>query len=239
MKSWETSNKIRIHGLLTGRSNNYLVEFGDQRILVDTARKNRYRILCRRLKEKLGDYQLNYLFLTHTHYDHVENAARIKKDFGCKVIVDEKESTCLQQGSSPLPHGTNVPAKAITWLGKKLTNLDRYERLDCDVCVDDIYEIKTRNDSIRMLRTPGHSPGSLSLILDGEIALVGDAIFGVFRNSAFPPFADNIAQLLESWRKLLNTDCTVFLPGHGRMITREVLEKNLNFYSGKFALKVS
>jgi hypothetical protein len=31
--------------------------------------------------------------------------------------------------------------------------------------------------------------------------------------------------MLESWGKLLNTDCKVFLPGHGKEIERSLLEK--------------
>jgi glyoxylase-like metal-dependent hydrolase (beta-lactamase superfamily II) len=40
-----------------------------------------------------------------------------------------------------------------------------------------------------LLNTPGHSPGSLSVFVGHEIAVVGDAMFGVAPRSVFPPFA--------------------------------------------------
>ena len=40
-----------------------------------------------------------------------------------------------------------------------------------------------------------------------------------------PPFADDVGQLVESWRHLLETECRVFLPGHGKAIERRLLEK--------------
>lgn len=52
-------------------------------------------------------------------------------------------------------------------------------------------------------------------------------MFGIFPNSIFPPFADDIQGLLKSWKKLLETNCSVFLPGHGREIKRELVEKEI------------
>ena len=75
------------------------------------------------------------------------------------------------------------------------------------------------------METAGHSEDSVSLLIDDEIAIVGDLMFGVFRNSIFPPFSDNVQQMIESWGKLLGTNCRVFLPGHGKEINRDRLQK--------------
>jgi hydroxyacylglutathione hydrolase len=79
-----------------------------------------------------------------------------------------------------------------------------------------------------ILHTPGHTPGSMSLIVDGEIALVGDCMFGVFKGSAFPPFALDTRQMIESWGKLLDTGCRLFLPSHGTSDSRELVERDYN-----------
>jgi glyoxylase-like metal-dependent hydrolase (beta-lactamase superfamily II) len=47
----------------------------------------------------------------------------------------------------------------------------------------------------------------------------------VFGNSIFPPFADDTEIMIKSWKKLLETNCKLFLPGHGKGISRELLEK--------------
>jgi hypothetical protein len=55
----------------------------------------------------------------------------------------------------------------------------------------------------------------MSLIVDNEIALVGDVMFGVFNWSVFPPFADDVPTLEKSWGKLAKSGCKMYLPGHG------------------------
>ena len=76
-----------------------------------------------------------------------------------------------------------------------------------------------------LLHTPGHTSGSISLIIDDEIALVGDALFHILPWSVFPPFGNDIDQLIESWKKLLGTGCRLFLPAHGSEIKKELLER--------------
>ena len=73
---------------------------------------------------------------------------------------------------------------------------------------------------MRVLHTPGHTKGSMSLILDEDIALVGDAI--IHRNKqVYPPFANDETQVKNSLQKLLETNCQQFLPGHGMAAGRE------------------
>jgi hydroxyacylglutathione hydrolase len=73
------------------------------------------------------------------------------------------------------------------------------------------------------MNTPGHTTGSMSVIVDDEVALVGDTMFGVFKRSVFPPFADDVSEMIKSWGKLLNSNCKFFLPSHGREKSREQL----------------
>lgn len=227
MKTWQTSGGIIIHSILDSFTNIYLVRYGNNNFLVDTARYYRYKSAKKILEEILGDKKLEYLFLTHTHYDHAENANRFKQDFQCKIIADEREKEFLEKGMTLLPKGTNILAKLVVFLGKKLTNLASYPPAKVDIPIDDIYEIKTSNEAVRILRTPGHSPGSVSLILENEIAIVGDTMFRIFDKKIFPPFADDIPELLNSWDKLLKTECSIFLPGHGKEIPREMVVEEL------------
>ena len=67
----------------------------------------------------------------------------------------------------------------------------------------------------------------MSLIIDDEIAIVGDAMFGVLKKSIYPPYADNSKELINSWEKLLSTNCKLFLPAHGSANSRKQLKQNL------------
>ncbi|MBN2843477.1 MAG: hypothetical protein JXM68_10325, partial [Sedimentisphaerales bacterium] len=61
-------------------------------------------------------------------------------------------------------------------------------------------------------------------------------MFGIFPWSVFPPFADNVKQMTDSWGKLLETNCRLFLPGHGTANKRPLVQKE--FSSLKFRLTI-
>lgn len=77
-----------------------------------------------------------------------------------------------------------------------------------------------------LVHTPGHTAGSVSLIVDDELALTGDTLFGVFRWSVYPPYASDAETMVRSWGKLLETKCSLFLPSHGTPIRRSLLKKD-------------
>jgi len=66
--------------------------------------------------------------------------------------------------------------------------------------------------------------GSICIVVNNEIAIAGDTLFGIFKNSAFPPFAYNTEKLIQSWEELLETGCNTFLPSHGHEKSREQLQ---------------
>ncbi len=71
MKIWTTKNCI-IYQVLEGRSNSFLVNSGNNYVLIDTGRKNSWEELKGKVDGILGKNKLSCLILTHTHFDHVE-----------------------------------------------------------------------------------------------------------------------------------------------------------------------
>lgn len=227
MTEWLLHNKSKIIQVLSGRSNVYLIQSGTNSILIDTGKKNVRTALVSKLK-KLGVTNLNWLILTHTHFDHCQNAAFLKKEFNARIIVSKRAEQSIKQGYTPLPSGTNAFSKIILNFGKKLgATKFSYETFKVDNFINSetILEDKTLN--IRILPTPGHSSDSISIVVNNEIAFVGDTLFGIFPNSVFPPYANEPQQLSMQWEKLYDTGCSVFLPGHGRPIPKKLLKKCL------------
>lgn len=224
MKTWTTQN-CTIYQVLEGRSNSFLVNSGNNYILIDTGRKNSWRRLKSRIDKILGEAELSGLILTHTHFDHTENAAKIKKKYNSQIIIHQSEAEYLRHGNSPLPKGTNLTTGfMINTIGKRVQSRYNYETADPDIIVDKKYDLIDFGFNAQIIHTPGHSKGSMSIIIDHEIAIVGDAMFGVFGNSIYPPFADDTAALVKSWNRLIHSNCNLFLPGHGKEIRRKLLE---------------
>lgn len=227
MKRWQTSRGNDIYQVLSGRSNAYLVSAGEYSMLVDTGPASAYRRLKRNIRSltpQIG--RMRYLVLTHTHFDHCQNAAAIQREFNCRVVVPDREVNYAQEGYTPLPSGTFLLTQAIVALGRLVGRRHfGYDPFVPDMAVGGGFEFSRDRADIRLVATPGHSPGSASITVDGEVAIVGDAMFGVLKQSVFPPFADDVQTMVRSWDTLLHTGCSLFLPGHGKEIVRERLAK--------------
>jgi hydroxyacylglutathione hydrolase len=224
MKEWITGSGARITQVLNGRSNVFLLSCHGKNVLVDTSRK-RYRIRLVAALAKKGVEYLEALVLTHTHFDHADNAAFIREKFRTRVIVHTSEADFLRRGISPLPAGTVLPTRILLLLARRMGSFFDYDPCLVDREVHEEFDFSGIGRQVRLLHTPGHSPGSVSLVVDDEIALVGDAMFGVFPCSVFPPFADDVERLVSSWGKLLDTGCRLFIPAHGSAVDRSLLEK--------------
>ncbi len=225
MKTWTTKSGYTITRVLGGRCNAFLLSHAGRHLLVDTGRVSQRRRLMRNLA-RAGAGGLEALVLTHTHFDHAENAAFVRGLFGAKVIVHASEAEYLAGGMSPLPAGTVLPTRImISLFAKRLEPRFAYEPCVPDIRADDGYSLRGFGFDAYLLHTPGHSRGSMSVIIDDEIALAGDAMFGVFPRSVFPPFADDAGKLVESWGRLLETKCQVFIPAHGCANGRALVER--------------
>ena len=119
-----------------------------------------------------------------------------------------------------------------------------YDALKPDIELKSSFSFMELNSNIEIIATPGHSIGSLSIMLNDEFAVVGDVLFGGSKKTILPHFADDKKELFRTWKWLLeSTECTTFFPGHGKPINRERLEKELQkkygFNLSKYKLKNS
>ena len=136
---------------------------------------------------------------THGHVDHIGANWDMKDHFGVPLYIHAADSPML---------GKIQQLELSLFLGAK-------DSPPADHLMSDGEEIKIGNSVLRVLHTPGHSPGSVSLLGDGFL-LSGDTLFfeGVGRTD-LPGGSQK--QLEQSLREKVMTlpDETVVLPGHG------------------------
>lgn len=230
MKTWTTKSGYRIDQILSGRSNVFLLTNGTTNFLIDTSVGR----LWHKLQEQIlraGVNHIDYLILTHAHFDHAANANRIRKKYKSSVIIQKEEADFLSRGDNIIPSGTTFLTRPLIELaGKRYFKYMRYEPCGWDLMVDNTLNLKDTGIDAYLMHTPGHTSGSISIIIEDEIALVGDAMFGVFSGSIFPPYAQDSQLMIQSWGKLLQTNCRLFIPSHGTANKRSLVE---NEYSGR------
>lgn len=235
MLVFKTKNGCTVCQVSSRRSNAYFIKAGESLLLVDTGSRRKHHEMDQRIDSlRPPDRKIDFLILTHTHFDHCQNAALLRSRENCRIIAGEAEKVFTETGYTPIPNGTNWLTGPLSKMGKHLLSRRNfsYPPFPVDISVSKSYDLKY----LEIISTPGHSAGSLTIVVDKEIALVGDTLFGIFRQKVFPSFADDIPEMIRSWDKLLQTGCRIFLPGHGRAVERKLLQKEYAKYSRKYEL---
>lgn len=241
MKIWKTKQKNEIFRVLDGRTNCYFIPTGKGNILIDAGMRSAYSSLKRHIKSMhLVNENVDYLVLTHTHFDHCQNAAAVKKDNYCHIAVGMQEAGLAAKGYTPIPQGTFTFTRMLNRLGNMMfSGSFGYEPFKADILVGETYNLMSGEINVDLISTRGHSDGSISVIVDDDVAIVGDTMIGIFEDSIIPPFADSVPDMIRSWHKLLQTNCRVFLPGHGHEISRELLQRHFDKYALKYTVEAT
>lgn len=211
-----------------GRVNVYLVLNGNKSILIDAGIRGKAQKILDILRASgCSPEDIALIILTHTHYDHCGSLTELKAITGAKILVHESEAPNLEQGYKDMPKGTLMYSKVLSSVGNIILPKKwlSYPPVKSDIEIGDRFALTDYDMEGEVWHTPGHTLGSLSFIYDRDNVFVGDTAFHIWKNSAFPPFADDIQSLFQSWKKLLDSECAYFYPGHGSPFSREVMEK--------------
>ena len=208
----------------------YLVFRPGRALLVDSGRGGSEKKILEALRrEDLQPEMLDLLILTHAHFDHAGSAARLKELTGCRIMVHRSEADRLRNGFSLLPGGTRWKAKILVGLGRIFARrLGKYKGVEPDILVDDSYDLQEEfGFPARVIHTPGHTPGSMGVLTGSGELMSGDLFFGLEGKEYFPPFAEDIPALLESWKMVRSLPVKTIYPAHGNRIEAEQFHEAL------------
>ena len=207
------------------KSESYIIKHKNYCLLVDSGYEKERKRLLKSLADK-GITGLEGIIITHSHYDHAGNAAFLQRKFGCPIYISKEGIESALRGIDTGGEGTVFQTKL--WIGL-LNLLPTAGESDFEKCIDvrDVKELEDlTGEGIRILPTPGHTKDSISVIIEGEIALVGDAIIDIPGISSLIPIAWDGEEALRSWGRLIETGCEAFYPAHGKMLSIDELKKN-------------
>ncbi len=143
------------------------------------------------------DLAIKYIVNTHSHIDHTMGNKEMVRRTGAKVIIHEADAPGLLE----------TPPDILEMFGAECPP-------PADILVSDGQTIEIGSVELRVIHTPGHSPGGMCLYTDGMV-FTGDTLFvGSVGRTDFP--GCSYQQLEQSIRTKLYTlpGDTIVYPGH-------------------------
>ena len=140
---------------------------------------------------------IKYIVNTHSHVDHVMGNAEMVKKTGAKIVVHEGDASAVSQ----------TPSDLLEMFGATPSP-------PAEILVKDGDVIQVGDVKLKVIHTPGHSPGGMSLYLDGMV-FTGDTLFvGSVGRTDFPGSSWDVLEASVRKKLYVLPGETVVFPGH-------------------------
>lgn len=166
-------------------------------------------------KQALAGKDVQYILLTHGHFDHILGVAELKALTGAEVCIHEADAACL----------TDETVSLCSWEYPGRQTAVPADRLLKDGDVIELGETK-----LTVLHTPGHTKGGVCFVdFENRLLFSGDTLFCLTAGRTDFPGGDDM-ELMSSLIRLRNLDGDFKVyPGHNRATTLES-ERTRNRY---------
>jgi len=223
--------KTEIHRLSLQQVNSYLIK-EEGLILVDAGSPNKGRKFLEEFRKlSVEPENISLILVTHGHWDHIGSLKDLKTATGGKVAVNRREKDWVEKGLKETPPGIGLWGKMFGVMMSLYSPLVKLSGTPVDLVLEDTaFSLESYGIHGKAIHTPGHSPGSTSLLLDSGEAFVGDLAMNglpLRLGAGLPRFAEDLGVVKKSWRLLLDRGAKWIYPGHGKLFKAEVLEKLL------------
>ncbi len=203
-----------IHRIKCGNVNCYIVENGTNGILVDTGKKE----FINQVMEQCKYYHVKLIVLTHGHFDHAENAARISNALGIPVGMNEKDCNLIRSNTEQMLSAESLLGKLVLSASLKEFSIRTLEEFKPDILLNDGESLSSYGINAKIMALPGHTDGSIGIDVDGAFLMVGDALMNMFYPTVSMLF-HNKNDMLESAGKIGRMGNKIIYFGHGRPVS--------------------
>ncbi len=204
---------MQIHTISMGLSQAYLIEHDCGLMIVDAGLPGSESKVID-LLHKLKRDDLKLIFISHAHLDHYGSAAALRRLTGAKIAIHHADENAMAHGKTILGsvHGRGRLVKSILPL---METYFKPEPTPADILLEDGDILGIDGLEGNVLHTPGHTPGSSCLVIQGGFAFVGDLISSNGKPHVQPYFAQDWSNIPISVKKLQAVKPNWVYPGHG------------------------
>lgn len=207
---------------------------GDRPILIDTGRPSDFAAIeYALLTHNVAPAELSLILHTHGHWDHCGSTAEFRRHTTAPVAIHAADAPMMRRGDN----GILKPASTFGRLFRRFLDV-RFPPLEPDFLIEDEIDLAAFGVSARVVFTPGHTAGSISVLTADGDAIVGDLLMGGYfggRLRASRPgqhyFAEDAATVRSSIRKVLALAPRAIFPSHGGPLDPQGVARWLAVYN--------
>ncbi len=180
--------------------NCYLITEGVKGILIDPG------IDTLKILKESEDFEINYILLTHCHFDHTHSLNKIRKG---KICVCSKNCS------------KNIMSQKVS-----ISSPEAVLKTPCEIILEDGEERDFDGIKVKCIYTPGHTNGSVCYLVENYL-FTGDTLFYRSIGRTDLP-TGNFNEIESSIKEKIYTlgDATLVYPGHGPATTVGFERKN-------------
>jgi glyoxylase-like metal-dependent hydrolase (beta-lactamase superfamily II) len=154
---------------------------------------------------------LERIIVTHCHPDHYGSLAELKRKTGARTVMHPTDAAEVRRGGRGRAMSFRGPLSVLN--GPLASRTVKLEPAEVE---DEVEDGDRLPGGLRVVHTPGHSDGHLSLLWpEKSLLIAGDACWHLTR-LAYMPFYVDFEEAKQSLAKLARLDFEVAVFGHGR-----------------------
>jgi glyoxylase-like metal-dependent hydrolase (beta-lactamase superfamily II) len=206
-----------------GHYNIYFIRTEDGRILVDTGMIGSRKTMDKAFAEAgIRPQEVKLIVVTHAHADHIGSLAYAQQRTGAPVLCHEFAAPYLRAGKSS-------PAVARSWLGRLMNAITprKFECVEPDVVFTDEFDLRDYAVAGKVIHSPGHTQGSLTVVLENGEMLLGDLVREAKGQIHLGMFYEDRGTLLRSLETLAAYRPRRVYMSHGTFLDEETFQHSV------------
>lgn len=194
-----------------GTDNCYIVSDGKDAILVDTASSKSYD----KVLEECSKYNMRLIVLTHVHFDHAQNAAKLSDHFGIPVAFHASDENLFESYDNQPLKSYGIVGKVVLGVSHKVLRNTPVQRPASIIHVKEGDDLTAYGIDAKIIELPGHTKGSIGVDIEGKKLIVGDALDNWIMPATGHLYS-NLYSLRRSAEKIRDLGPRKIYYGHGR-----------------------
>ncbi len=200
-----------VHQIKCKTDNCYLVTNGRNAVLVDTASGEGYDTVL----AECSKYDLKLIVLTHVHFDHAENAAKLAEHFNVPVAFHEADTELFESFDKQPMTSYGLVGKVVLGMSLKVLRNTVVNKPANTFFIKEGDSLSEYGIDAQIIELPGHTKGSIGVDVAGGKLIVGDALDNWISPATGHLYCD-IDALKKSAGKIMSLGPRTLYYGHGK-----------------------